>query len=140
MLENKRKEYIQLSVAITRAKKAGKNITELLIQRQKLISERPNQTKSREQINRNYYRKNKEILQKQARSKKEEEKEREQERREQAVKVLATKLYEVNNIKVLMSFKAYTELSKEKKKLEEADNLIRDYRETATNKERSDER
>ena len=48
------KEYIRLSFAIFRAKKAGKDSSELLAQRQKLISQRPT-AKSREEINRDYY-------------------------------------------------------------------------------------
>src|SRR5437868_15397229 len=93
------KEYVRLSKAISRAKKAGKNITELLIQRQKLISEKPNQTKSRKEINRNYYQKNKELLQDQAREKKEDKQEQEQEKREQEIKELATELYKDNREK-----------------------------------------
>jgi hypothetical protein len=62
---SRRKKHAQLSMAISRAKKAGKDITELLAQRQNLISQRPKktrvkkqQTKSREEINQDYYQKN----------------------------------------------------------------------------------
>ncbi|CAG8717721.1 23703_t:CDS:1 [Racocetra persica] len=111
------KEYARLSMAIKKARQEGKNPTELLIQRQKLIIIGPprKEPKSRTEINRNYYQRNKEILQEQATINKAKKQEQEQERREQEVKELAAKLYEANSIKVLMSFKQYTELKKGKK-------------------------
>ncbi|CAG8742472.1 5302_t:CDS:10, partial [Racocetra fulgida] len=109
------KEYIRLSFAIFRAKKAGKDISELLAQRQKLISQRPT-AKSREEINRDYYQKNRENLREEVRRKKQEKQEQEQERREREINELATKFYQANSIKVLASFKEYTELKKAREK------------------------
>ncbi|CAG8455002.1 21691_t:CDS:2 [Gigaspora margarita] len=58
-------EYYRLSKAISRAKKAGKDISQLLAQRQQLISEKPKEKrarkespKTREETNHNYYQKN----------------------------------------------------------------------------------
>jgi hypothetical protein len=119
----KRKEHDRLTKAILRAKKAGKDISKLLAQRQSLISVKaskkrtPNKlkTKSREEINRNYYHRNKKFLQEQAIINKEKKQEREEERHEEKIKLYAEKFYEANSIKVLMSFKEYTALKKGKK-------------------------
>ena len=108
------------------------------------------QPKSRQQINQENYQRNQEKL-------KLLQKERYQQQKEQE-KTQLNKYYQASNIKILMSFKEYTELSKEKKKLwqdfnwtlkdinegindivaimklaQVADNLIRDYQETAKN-------
>lgn len=108
--------------------------------------------KSRQQINKEYYQKNKEKRNTQ-------EKERYAKKKQQAqlsTKQQSAKYYGAEAIKVLMSFKEYTELNKDKMKLwadfnwtlkdckedihdiaaimklrEVADNLVRDYWETA---------
>jgi hypothetical protein len=116
-------EYARLSKTISRAKKSGKDIAVLLAQRQKLISsETPKRrtpkkpiAKSRQEVNRNYYQKNKEFLQEQAIINKEKKQEREEERHEEKIKLFAEKFYEANSIKVLMSFQEYTKLKKGKK-------------------------
>ncbi|CAG8684816.1 19138_t:CDS:2, partial [Racocetra fulgida] len=113
-------EYARLSKTISRAKKSGKDISQLLTQRQSLISvEAPKnrtpkklKTKSRTEINRNYYQKNKEFLQEQAIINKEKRQEREEEKHEEDIKELAAKFYGANSIKVLMSFKEYIALKK----------------------------
>ncbi|CAG8845540.1 16697_t:CDS:2, partial [Gigaspora margarita] len=52
-------------------------------------------------------------LREEARRKNREKREREQERREREINELATKFYQANSIKVLASFKEYTELKKD---------------------------
>ncbi|KLL05463.1 MAG: hypothetical protein MRERV_1c162 [Mycoplasmataceae bacterium RV_VA103A] len=121
--------------------------------------------KSKKEIDKEYYQKNKE-------RKKEQRRERYQQQKEQAelaIKKQFAKYYGAEAIKILMTFKEWTELNKEKKKLwqdfnwtlkdcqgaikeglgdivaimklaQVADNLIRDYWETAKSKERNDKR
>ena len=113
--------------------------------------------KSKQQIDKEYYQKNKE-------HKRQQRRERYQQQKKQEKKQL-NKYYQASNIKILMSFKNYTELSKEKRKLwtdfnwtmkdcqtsikdsladivaimklvQVADNLIKDYWETAKSEER----
>lgn len=117
--------------------------------------------KSRQQINQENYQKNKEKRNTQAKERYHQQKNQVQ----LTIKQIQTKYYQAEAIKILMSFKDYTELNKEKKKLwldfnwtfqncqksfsegyadvvmimklaQVADNLIRDYRETAKSEER----
>ena len=127
--------------------------------------------KSKKQIDKEYYQKNKEHKKQQQQERYNKNKERikaqqkinytkKKERDQLSIKQKSAKYYGAEAIKVLMSFKEYTELNKEKKKLltdfqwtlkdcqeapsvagimklaQVADNLIRDYWKTARNKER----
>jgi len=69
--------------------------------------------KSKQQINKDYYKKNQEQRQKQRREKYQQQKQQTEKQTQEQL----SKYYGVQAIKVLMSFKEYTELSKEKKHL-----------------------
>ena len=134
------------------------------------------QAKSKKEINSSYYQKNKAKLRSQRRDNYQQEKETEKAKRKERyaqkktqeqllTKQTQAKYYQAEAIKILMSFKEYTELNKEKMQLwkdfnwtfqdcqksfsegyvdivmimkwtQVADNLIRDYRETAKTEER----
>ena len=118
-------------------------------------------SKTRQQINQENYQKNKNQRKEKRRVRYQQQKEQE----ELSVKQTQAKYYQAENIKVLMTFKEYTELSKDKKKLwqdfnwtlkdcqkaikeglgditaimkleQVANNLIRDYWDTAKTEER----
>jgi phosphopantetheinyl transferase len=74
-----------------------------------ILSENKNTPKSKQQIDQEYYQKNKE-------RKKQQQQERYQQKKKQE-QLLAQKLYQASNIKILLSLKEYTELNKEKHKL-----------------------
>ena len=132
--------------------------------------------KSKQQIDKEYYQKNKEKKKQQRKERYQQDKETEKAKQKQrylkkkvreelTVKQIQAKYYGAEAIKILMTFKGYTELNKEKRKLwqdfnwtfqdcqksfsegyadtvmimklaQVADNLIRDYRDTAKTEER----
>ena len=139
---------------VNKPKKANKTLINTM---NSILPDNKPQSKSRQQINQENYQRNQERLKAQQKLNYTKKKEKEQEQ--------LNKYYQASNIKILMSFKNYTELSKEKRKLwtdfnwtmkdcqtsikdsladivaimklvQVADNLIKDYWETAKSEER----
>ena len=91
---------------VKRTKKASKTSTNTI---NSILTENKTLPKSKKQIDKEYYQKNKE-------RKKTQQKERYQQQKEQSQQALS-KYYEANSIQILINLKDYTELNKEKQKL-----------------------
>jgi len=91
---------------VNKPKKANKTLINTM---NSILPDNKPQSKSRQQINQENYQRNQERLKAQQKLNYTKKKEKEQEQ--------LNKYYQASNIKILMSFKNYTELSKEKRKL-----------------------